>query len=190
MEFTDINDMFKKKKEKINSKRFSNSKNLYCIYCGQDENEEHLDNCPIIRGIPKGVRGINPLENDMEYNLNLGRYAVLTSATSKGFGTGNIRNNKRLAFELIAFNIRRILPNLMESKNSKDKFLIGWHHKNKINKIEKLLQSLRELAEYHNLDKDIIEKLMKEEKILIANYSDTDRIPLYRNEKTKQLIYE
>jgi hypothetical protein len=100
-----------KNDEKSNSKT-----HLYCIYCGEDvdvDNQHSLE-CPIIKGIPKMVLGMTPILGDHEWNLSLGRSAILNVIVSNAPNGHRIGGHlseqirRRLVYEEIAFKARRL----------------------------------------------------------------------------------
>ena len=95
---------------------------LYCIYCGEDIDKGHSLECPVIKGIPEMVLGMKPIPGDPEGNLRLGRYAILyiiTPNAPEGHKIGGHLSEKirrRLVYEEIAFNVRRLQLSILAKK--------------------------------------------------------------------------
>ncbi|MDD5650936.1 MAG: hypothetical protein PHF86_11055 [Candidatus Nanoarchaeia archaeon] len=158
---------------------------LYCIYCGQDEDKGHYDNCPIIKGTPYMVLGVKQRENDKEFNLNLGRMAQLFSLGEQ-IGTGNEKRNQRLAYEFVAFKIRRIMPALNEVQTKSKNKILGMFARKKLKELNRQIDEIYELAKSYNISKKEVDEIW-EQKILLM--STKEMIPAYREIKTKKLIY-
>ena len=75
------------------------------MWCG--ESKKHNEICPVVAGIPDGALGMTPVNEDAEWNMNLGRMKILFSFTKKGFGTLNKKVNKQLAIETAKFFLLR-----------------------------------------------------------------------------------
>lgn len=161
----------------------------YCIYCGLDKNKGHHKDCPIISGIPESFAGIRSKQNDIEFNLYLGRLSQqFTINEDISLGTGNKIRDKRLAYEEIAFLVRRIMYAQIEAqKNSKKRFW-GIFARRKLKKINKQVEETNEYAKLRKFSKKEIKSFWNQ-KILLANYSGKEHIPLFRDSKTDELIY-
>lgn len=164
----------------------------YCIYCGEEHKKGHSKSCPLISGIPKGVYGIGPREEDIEYNLSLGRMGILGAFWNhKGkivVGPQDKTIKYRLVYEQIAFQIRRIKSHQLHH-SSKSESLLGFYHRNKLKKLDKDFDKIKEFAKAYDFPISEVEEIDNSEKIMLANYSGKEQIPAYRDSETKQLIY-
>lgn len=167
----------------------------YCIYCGQDKDKGHYKDCPIVSGIPKFVMGISPRENDIEFNLNLGRVSQLATIRKNKDGkigvgsTGDSKRDKRLAYEWISFQIRRIIPELSSAQDESKKKLLGVFARRKLKEINKRIDEIYNLAKLYNISKEKVDEIINSEKIMLANYSGKEQIPIFRDSETHTLIY-
>ena len=155
----------------------------YCIYCGQDKNKEHYKECPIVSGIPEMVFGIPSRENDILYNLYLGRFSQLWTLREQGLGTGDKERDRKLAFEDVHFTIHRFMLDILILNDKADNFFFGFFARHKIKKYKK---SMRDVGYYAGLKGVTKEELNK---ATIPMIESNNIIPLYRNKKTLDLEY-
>ncbi len=168
--------------------------NLYCIYCGEDidMDKEHSLECPIIKGIPEMVLGMKPILGDHEWNLSLGRYAILytiTPTAPEGHRIGGHLSEKirrRLVHEEIAFNVRRLQLSILAKKKHK---VFKWLDKKREGNIKSGLEHPRNFAKAWGFPESIVDELFEKEKVLLYNFGPEEEIPLFRNENTFELIY-
>jgi hypothetical protein len=168
--------------EGVNPELKEDTKMLYCIYCGEEEKNGHYEKCPIVDGIPEAIMGLKPIKGDHEYNLNLGRIAVqwyyMQSKSKK------IKMLlKRIDYELIAMSVRHYLlkHGLSESKG----ILKKWKNWKK----DKAYDELIERAKEFDISTTQLTKMFNQ-KLLLANHSSFTSVPVYRNDETKELIYQ
>ncbi|NMX21780.1 hypothetical protein C5S30_04990 [ANME-1 cluster archaeon GoMg4] len=168
--------------------------NLYCIYCGEDVDmdKEHSLECPIIKGIPEMVMGMKAISGDHEWNLSLGRYAILYTITpnaTEGHRIGGHLSEKirrRLVHEEIAFNVRRLQLSMLAKKKHT---VFKWLDKKRKRDIKSGLEHLRNFTKAWGFPESIVDELFEKEKVLLFNFSPEEKIPLFRNEETYELIY-
>ena len=165
----------------------------YCIYCGQDHKEGHSKSCPLVSGIPKYVLGVRSPEGDIENKLRFGRISILSTlrVTEKGlidFGPQNDKIRDRLVYEEIAFMIRGVLYQYADISNKKG-LIHNWLNKQKIKKIQKNMELIKEYAEMWGFPIEKIDDMMESEKIMLANYSGKEQIPVFRDFETHRLIW-
>ncbi len=167
---------------------------LYCIYCGEDVDmdKEHSLECPIIKGIPEMVLGVKPIPGDHEWNLSLGRYAILYTITPnapEGHRIGGHLSEKirhRLVYEEIAFKVGRLQLSMIAKKKHK---VFKWLEKKREEDIKSGLKHLRDFAKAWGFPESIVDELFEKEKVLLFNFSPEEKTPLFRNEETYELIY-
>lgn len=180
---------------------------LYCVYCGQDKNDGHHKDCPLIAGIPKFAMGFAPREGDVEFNLNLGRVSQLGAIrkTKEGeldMSTGDPKRDYRLAYEQTAFQIRRIIPelsnaqqklNIAQHKNMKGIF--GWLTKSELNKANKQLKEVEgriakiyHVAKLYGISKEEVDEIWNQ-KVILADFSGESHIAAFRDSETKKVTY-
>ena len=133
----------------------------YCTYCGYEQ-KTHSDRCPLVAGIPKGVAGFQPKNNDIEYNLNLERMSFLMTISNKGVGPQNKTIRERLVYEQIAFQIRR----------------------RKMTKLDKDVEKIKEFAKAWDFSISKLNQIIKSEKIMLSNYSGKEQTPIVRDSET------
>ena len=159
----------------------------YCTYCGYEQ-KTHSDRCPLVAGIPKGVAGFQPKNNDIEYNLNLERMSFLMTISNKGVGPENKTIRERLVYEQIAFQIRRIKSQQLYHSSKSDSFL-GFFHRRKMTKLDKDVEKIKEFAKAWDFSISKLDQIIKSEKIMLSNYSGKEQIPIVRDSETHNLVY-
>lgn len=171
----------------------------YCIYCAQDYKKGHSKSCPLVSGIPEYVVGIRSPEGDIENKLSFGRMVILSVFTfTKGTATQEpkidigpqdekIRN--RLVYEQIAFCIREILYHQYTDFSNKKGFIHDWLNKQKIKKQQNRMNIIKEFAELWDFPIEKINDMMGSERIMLANWSGKEEIPVFRDSETHRLIY-
>jgi len=165
----------------------------YCIYCGQESENGHAKECPVIGGAPPKVLGFERIKGDVEYNLMLGRFAILFTIRRlenkliSGPLDVNIRN--RLVYEQIAFLIRRkhIKSEQLEHE-SKLNSCIGYSHKIKLKGIDTEIKELKKFAKHFLFPISKVDEILKSEENMISYSPDKKQAPVYRDSQTKELI--
>jgi len=164
--------------------------NLYCIYCGEDIDKGHSLQCPVIKGIPEMVCDMKPIPKDHEWNLSLGRYAILYTITPnapEGHRIGGHLSEKirrRLVYEEIAFNVRRLQLSMLAKKKHT---VFKWLDKRRERDIKSGLEHSRNFTKAWGFPESIVDELFEKEKVIL--YSPEEEIPLFRNEETSELTY-
>lgn len=125
----------------------------YCIWCGEDLEKGHDERCPLVHGIQTKngyiTYGFKAKPDDPEWNLHLGRLAILFSIGAgpyekTTFGPLDQEVKMRLAHEQFSFSLYRANTELfhVENQNRLKRFFAG----RKINKLEKDRVELKEYA--------------------------------------------
>lgn len=180
---------------------------VYCIYCGEAQNKGHSESCPTLgigpnspyspwrpRNYVWGHRIIEDPQgaNDLEYNFNLGRMGILLTIRKHNgkiiSGPQNKTIRNRLVYEHIAFQIRRIKENQLYH-TAKSKSLMGFYHRKKLKKLDAVMEKIKQFAKSYDFPISEVDEIYRTEKILFANFSSEEQMPLYRDSETKRLIY-
>jgi len=156
----------------------------YCIYCGHDDSN-HFENCPLKAGVPKGVLGFYPKQDDLEYNLSLGRMSILMTIYPHGLGPSDDKIRKKLEYESMSFNVRRFNMRWLNNQNKLKKPIIKKYYQKKY---KKEFENLKKAAKTYGLNDKEFQEILNE-KVLLSNYSSKEMLPFYRNLKTGRLIY-
>jgi tetratricopeptide (TPR) repeat protein len=152
---------------------------LYCVYCAEDKDKGHHNQCPFVAGVPEQIEGMRPIPGKHEYNFHLGRSAVQWYLMQSKDPRAE-EHLKRLDYEIVASAVRTYLYNhsLREKK--------GLFKKIKIRNQEKAYGDLLRMAKDLGISKKKLDE-MAGQKLIIGSRSSS--IPAYRNKNTKELIY-
>src|SRR3989338_3564740 len=105
-----------------------------------------------------------------------------------GLGTGDPKRDQILAYEDIAFRIRRLIPQVLKAKEQSKKKIVGIFARSKLKDIDKTTEDLYTSAKMYDIPKEEIDELWGQ-KILLMNGSGKEHIPFIRDTKTGELIY-
>ncbi|NQV08694.1 hypothetical protein HQ529_02465 [Candidatus Woesearchaeota archaeon] len=176
------------------NKKSKNKGEIYCIYCGENKSSGHSEECSLVtKTIPEEFDFLRPVKGNTEHNLSLKRTVMLITQRYEGekafIGPKNKKIYKRVFYEQMAWTVRvwTLGMKLLEDKRNKfNSFFIDWKLKRLDKKCRKGIEALTELGNFSEKD---VNDLLLHEKVISHKPIDTDVIPVWRNEKTKELFY-